>query len=142
GDQDEVEGGERSRGARERAPEPKQGRRREEGPQHPSRRPVEQERRHGKSEQEVLDHVRAEEIVVREVVQRAGERAQEKDEAAEERDDLGGRHAPPVAAAALERRQVEPGERGESDNDGGIRMPRGTVGALGSQGWGARETPS
>ena len=43
-------------------------------PDHPRGRPVEQQRREDEREDEVLHHVRAEEVGVREVVQRAVER--------------------------------------------------------------------
>ena len=50
----------------------------EERREHPARRAVEQEGRHREDQQEMLDHVRAEQVVVREIVDRARQRPQQQ----------------------------------------------------------------
>ena len=110
---------------------------REERRQHPARRAVEQERRHGEGQQQVLDHVGAEEVVVREVVQRAGERAEEHGEAREEGQRLGPLDAlgPGRARRAAQRASRRPPPRsGEARDHDGIGVPGGPVEAVRPEG--------
>src|SRR5262249_24575904 len=96
----------------------------------------EQERRHREDEQHVLDHVGAEQIVVRQIVDRARERPEQDEQPAEERGGLG-RFEPRVgvdSAPPEAGRQVRAGEEGEPDDNRGVRVPSGPVEALGPQG--------
>ena len=80
----EVEHREGAGGPGKAAAEPQQRGVAQEGADHPSRHAVKQQGRHGEHQEHVLHHVRAEEVVVGEIVDGAGQRDEEHRERAGE----------------------------------------------------------
>src|SRR5437867_13119862 len=92
----------------------------EERREHEARRAVEEERRHGEGEEEMLDHVRAEEEVVRQIAEGTGERAQEHGEAREEAEDIGGLDGVALRASAAKGGEGDPPEGSDAHYCGRI----------------------
>ncbi len=134
GHEHEVEGREGARRPRQAPAEPQHEGMTEERREHPARRAVEQQRRHREDQQEMLDHVRAEQVVVREIVDRARQRPQQQGQPREERDDVGRLRPQPLGAPAPQRHHVQAAERQEARDHRGIGMPCCPVKAVGPEG--------
>src|SRR5205809_4443948 len=86
-------------------------------PDHPRGRPVEQQRREYQREDEVLHHVRAEEVGVREVVQRAVERQTQYNQRPGERRDPSTWCVEPLP------KHIEPAQEDEPDDHARMQVP-------------------
>ena len=93
---------------------------REGRPKHPARHARQQQRRNGQREKKVLDHVRAEEIVVAQVVQRTIERDEHQEQPGQKVDLLAGGG---VAVEVLRAPHVYRAQRCDADDRTRVNRP-------------------